>query len=212
MFKKALLGGVAAIGLLVAAGGVAQANYLISLTSNGGGVGAYTYTYGVSLDSGQRINTALVAPTTMKSFFSIHDWGPTVSISATGLLSTDFAFTNPLTSPHAYLQSAVDDGSVRNIQARFTGTAPIAASTDLGTFTVTSTLAPNLHFVIYEAQALKSGGPSDGESAGNSTAVVAPDAIPEPASMLLFGAGLIGLGLFSRTKRSSESAPELATA
>jgi hypothetical protein len=60
MIQKFLLGTVAAVGLLAGAGGTANANYILSLSSNGGVVGAYTYTYDVSVDNGQRIEPGVI--------------------------------------------------------------------------------------------------------------------------------------------------------
>ena len=185
----------AAIAALLSAGSAvpAHANYIITLASDGGGPGAYTYTYDVSVDADQRLDgvgTAGANP----SFFSILDWGTYSSISESGDMASDFTFSNPLVSPPAFDQAPADSPFIGNVQANFMGTATIGPSTALGTFTLTTNLAPDLHTVYYEAEATKAVGLSEGDQSGNTTATEAPNAVPEPGSLTLSGAGLVFLG------------------
>ncbi len=166
----------------------------------GGAASGYAYVYSVSLDTQQIINTGVNA-----AFGTIYDFGPVLgTITSTGLLSTNFAFTTPSTSTPAFGTNPTDT-SLTNI--RYTAIAPltVAANTSLGTFTVISAYtgsASGGRQTYFDGQATKA---SDGVTiTGNIGLLPAPNLVPEPATAGLFLVGLAGALAIGR-KRASRS-------
>jgi len=190
----------AGLGLGLGCSWGAQASYIVTLASQGGSVGAYTYTYDVSLDALQKVTPGDIGTTGNPSFFSVLDIGTYTSIAETGLLSTDYTFSDPLVSPKAFDQDPPDSATVANVQADYNGTATLAPLTVLGTFTITTTVGPSIHTdVSYEAQAIKAVGSAAGLPSGNTTFTSGPAVhIPEPSTFALLATGFVGLGFIRR--------------
>jgi len=182
----------------------AQASYIITLASQGGSLGAYTYTYDVSLDALQKVTPGDIGTTGNPSFFSVLDIGTYTSIGETGLLSTDYTFSNPLVSPKAFDQNPPDSPLIANVQADYIGTATLAPLTALGTFTITTTIGPSIRSdVSYEAQSIKAVGNAAGLPAGNTTFTSGPAVhVPEPSTFALLATGFVGLGFIRRRRVS----------
>jgi len=194
----------ATLGLGLGCAGAAQANYIVTLASQGGTPGAFTYTYDVSLDASQMVTPGDIGSTGNPSFFAVLDIGGYTSISETGLLATDYSFSDPLVSPKAFDQSPPDNPAIANVQADYTGTGTIAPSTGLGTFTITTLVGPSIRTdVQYDAQAIKAVGPAAGLPSGNTTFTSGPAVtpVPEPSTFALLATSFVGLGFVRRRQR-----------
>ncbi|HSU56554.1 MAG TPA: PEP-CTERM sorting domain-containing protein, partial [Candidatus Dormibacteraeota bacterium] len=112
-------------------------------------------------------------------------------------------------SPMAANQSVPDSAAVRNVRTNIIGTATPSGTTAINLYTIDifSTSGVRGSFDFQSGQALKNvpGDQTDGTVAGNTVSVEAPSVpttVPEPASMVLLGSSLIGLGFLRRTQRS----------
>jgi hypothetical protein len=172
--------GIGALAAFLALGGVAHANIVTTLTNSAFVSGQWDYTYDVTLDASQNINT-----NTSPTFFTVYDFGLNTLGTVTGLLSTDhFVYSTAFTNTAAFQQVPVDNPNVLNV--RFTAPAAtiINGPQDLGTFVLISPFGPTLHTVAFDGQALSASGAGQ---TGNSGPVLAP--VPGP----IVGAGVPGL-------------------
>jgi hypothetical protein len=171
-----------------------------------GGPGVWTWTYSISVDGNESLNptanagaTCLGGQTPCNTFWTIYDVG--------GLITT----TEGTPGGWGWVENAVgitpggqlisDSGGYLNITFYYTGatqTGPITSIDGFSFQSTTGTANPNGIF-SYQATKIQNGKPDQGQ--GN---VDIPQSVPEPASVLLIGGGLVGLA-FVRRKRSRQT-------
>lgn len=177
----------------------------VSTTPAGGGL--FTWTYDVNLTYDQKLvgglSTSSPAPasvsptnTSYPGFFTIYDFagfngvwtapaGWVLSSQATGSTPSDVLPT--------------DSASVANLTFAYTGSATLTGPQDLGTFTAQSIYGLPATGT-FTARAFRSTGTNVGSVVDNIGVTTVPN-VPEPATMALIGAGLLGLGLLRRRTR-----------
>jgi len=179
--------------------------------------GGYDFTYNVNLTNNEELMNP--NPNVNPQFGTLYD----VSSSAltlknvTGFLATDFTFAWSLTNTPAYKTTPTDSSSLYNL--RWTFTAPSTtivggllppppggtADVDLGNFTLLSPYN-SWAYENFDGQAIKSFGAASGTITGNIGLDRVPTGVvPEPASMLLMGAGLFALGWVGRRQAKKRS-------
>lgn len=182
-----------------------------ALITSGTFAGDYAWTYSISLAGDQEVVPAagLAAGATQPwtNFFTIFDFG---SPSATAISTpTDWeANAADTDATHAFLQNAPDQASISDIQVSYTGSTTIAGPQTICCFTFISTTNQEA-LGWYEGQGTKvdPNTLADGTEQGNVGRIVVPfsssgdlQQIPEPATFVLLGSSLVGLGFLRRRR------------
>jgi len=198
-FIRALGAAMAVLALATVSSTTAKADIISSLVSQSSGGGTYSYTFDVLLTGDEMVNTSLP----YSQFGTLYDLS-TSSVTATGLtglLATNFTFSSEQTDTKAYLTSAPDSATLYNLRYTFHGTGSLSSQNgpmDLGDFTI-SVLTPLPSQIFFDGQAGKSTG-TPGNETGNVGSINIPGGVPEPASILLLGGGLLGVGFIGRRR------------
>ena len=164
--------------------------------------GIWTYTYQVSVGAGDFFSTTNPGrnggPT--GTFFTFYDFVGYVGGSATAAIAgTTWAISTPMTGVTPGAVIVADGAGVANVVFTYTtvATTTFPLGGVIGTLTLQSTLGPGANAINWTGQDQQGSGGVD-DSVGT---VTGPVGVPEPASLVLLGTGLLALRVFKR-KRS----------
>jgi hypothetical protein len=150
---------------------------------------ANEYSYRIEQATGDEVRAG--------DFFTIYDFGPVLSHTE----PANFTFSASLVSGGIVLQPGVgtDDPAAQNVTYTYVGATPLTGLV-IGNFVLTSPFT-GLRSDAFGGQNTKGTGFLTGEKNFASGQVAVPAAIPEPATMGLFGSALAGLCLLARRRK-----------
>ncbi len=191
---------------------------LFSVTPSGGN---FLYTYNATLSSDESLNPSPTFGVTCPSsgpaiqcnpggtFLTIYDFAGFIPGTQGAPPNWTLVTNNTGATPSSVSSPAVDNPSVVNLTFYYTG-APIQGTGQMFQFYAQSTLGTTNTSGNFSSQLTKSDIVNNPSTNGLTDQIVGPVGVPgtpvtsstpEPASMLMMGGGLLGLGFFIKRRR-----------